>query len=76
VSADELELFTLAEVMAIMKRSRRTLYRDRDAGRLEIIYPFGPKAPRVTREALERYRSGAASDTIPPYLKPLQGGKS
>lgn len=57
---DPLELLTLDEVSALLKRSRRSLYEDIDAGRLRVV-KLG-RSTRVPRVELERYIEAAAED--------------
>jgi hypothetical protein len=58
---EELELFTLAQVSAIAKRHRTTLYRDMDAGLLHTVMIGGRR--RVARPELERYLHTEGQET-------------
>lgn len=63
---DPLELMTLDEVAAIIRRSRRTLERDAAAGRLRTV-KLG-RSTRVPRAELERYIAAAAGYDEPTSI--------
>ena len=65
---DPLELLTLAEVSAILKRARPTLYRDIAAGRLRTVKLGG--STRVPRAELERYIAAASGYDVPTPIRP------
>jgi len=69
---DPLELLTLDEVSALIKRSRRSLTEDIAAGRLRVV-KLG-RSTRVPRAELERYIAAAAGYDTPPT--PIRGGPS
>lgn len=58
---DPLELLTVSDVSALIKRSRSSLYKDIHAGRLHIV-KLG-RSTRVPRMELERYIHDAEKDS-------------
>lgn len=68
------ELYTLADVARITRRSMRTVEYDRANGKLEVVHvPPGGRSVRVTREELLRY-SSLLPTTVEPI--PLRKGQS
>jgi excisionase family DNA binding protein len=55
-------LLTIAETMAVLHCSRKTLYRLFDAGKLQRTY-VGPRAPRVDEAEVEAFRQRAAGQS-------------
>ena len=64
---DPLELLTLDEVSALIKRSRRQLTRDAAEGRLRTV-KLG-RSTRVPRAELERYIAAGAGYDDPPTIE-------
>jgi excisionase family DNA binding protein len=57
---DPLELLTLEEAGQLLRRSRRSLYRDIDAGRIHAVKLGG--STRIARFELEKFIEDALGD--------------